>query len=827
MTDLHEILAAIDPAFLNYEEWVQVGMGIKHEGGTADDWDCWSAQDAGRYHQGECAKKWAGFQGSTSPITAGTLVELAKRQGWSPSKSADYDLPGYDWDTYIAQPREDLRIVDPTWVQPADMAAPDDTDWHPARELRNYLSALFESHEFVGYVVEHWTNDEGRHLPKKGSYTRTAGELLQELARCGDDLSMVLGDYDSAVGAWIRFNPLDGKGVRDENVTAYRYALVESDTIAVDKQAAIYSELELPVAALVHSGGKSLHAIVRINATSKEEYRDRVNFLHKVCQKNGLQIDTQNKNPSRLSRMPGVMRNGVKQYLVGVNQGKESWEAWKEFVEEANDQLPDFEALSNVFNDLPDLAPALIAGVLREGHKMLLSGPSKAGKSYMLLQLTLAIAEGRDWLGWRCAKGRVLYVNLELDRVSCLHRIKDLYGRLGWKPDNLGNIDLWNLRGKAVPMDTLAPKLIRRAHKRGYKAIIIDPIYKVITGDENAADKMAFFCNQFDRVCAELEAAVIYCHHHSKGSQGQKSARDRSSGSGVFARDPDAILDIIELTVSEALRTTMSDRAVCNALAAIMDTANLDWREKIGQDDALVAPKMLECARDLLGPGSEIDADMAAVRAKVEHTTAWRLEGTLREFAPIEPRRFTFQHPIHVPDNDGLLVDAKADGEEPAWKAEQQAAKDARAKKRKEDAFRLGAAFLDPHFEHGYAELAALASTLNMDEKRVKALLPDANLLQCVDGRIRTREEGEAFNAANPDAGRKPKAVDREWEEKLTRTRMAIQQAQREAPDGIATTGAVEQILGVTVNTARKWVAKLPEYQRNDNGQIVPAEAAP
>lgn len=57
---------------------------------------------------------------------------------------------------------------------------------------------------------------------------------------------------------------------------------------------------------------------------------------------------------------------------------------------------------------------------------------------------------------------------------------------MGLQPLNLQNIDIWNLRGKSVPMDKLAPKLIRRAAKKNYVAIVIDPIYKVITGDETA-----------------------------------------------------------------------------------------------------------------------------------------------------------------------------------------------------------------------------------------------------------------------------------------------------------------------------------------------------
>lgn len=88
---------------------------------------------------------------------------------------------------------------------------------------------------------------------------------------------------------------------------------------------------------------------------------------------------------------------------------------------------------------------------------MLISGPSKAGKSFLQIELCIAIAEGKKWLQWHCAQGRVMYVNLELDRASCLHRFKDVYEAMGFTPDNLQNIDIWNLRGKSVPMDKLAP----------------------------------------------------------------------------------------------------------------------------------------------------------------------------------------------------------------------------------------------------------------------------------------------------------------------------------------------------------------------------------
>jgi DNA-binding NtrC family response regulator len=50
----------------------------------------------------------------------------------------------------------------------------------------------------------------------------------------------------------------------------------------------------------------------------------------------------------------------------------------------------------------------------------------------------------------------------------------------------------------------------------------------------------------------------------------------------------------------------------------------------------------------------------------------------LREFAPAEPRRLWFRHPVHIPDEWGLLLDAKAAGEAPPWETERQAKEEAR-----------------------------------------------------------------------------------------------------------------------------------------------------
>lgn len=656
--DLKEALEFLSPSALTYDEWVAVGMALKDGGLPVTVWEQWSTRDAGRYHKGECVKKWESFHGGGgSPVTVSSIFQMAYSHGWS--GPAGHAL---DWNDDISAGTNhtDGQLVDPRWVEAHELALPE--QWDPADQLKRYLRALFEADEYVAYVTESFMADD-RRRPTRGCWDRTAGQLLAELDQCGGDLGKVVGDWDPEVGAWICFNPVDGTGRKDANITAYRYALVECDNMELGKQQAIIRQLELPCAALVYSGGKSVHAIVKVDAPDYTEYRKRVDYLYAACQKNGLSIDQQNRNPSRLSRMPGIPRGSQKQVLLETNIGKSCWDEWRDWLEAETDELPDTENLAADWASLPPLADPLIFGVLRKGHKMLLAGPSKAGKSFALIELCISIAEGKPWLGqFNCAQGKVLYINLELDRASCLHRFRDVYTALGLAPENLANIDVWNLRGASVPMDKLAPKLIRRAKKKGYTAVILDPIYKVITGDENSADQMAKFCNQFDLVCRELDCAVIYCHHHSKGAQGGKRSMDRASGSGVFARDPDAMLDMTELTPTDAIREQLRNKAACRCIKAMLDKRG--HADAYGPDDTLSKSRMLAVAKECLGLADlrAIDAEVAAAQKQADGMTAWRIEGTLREFARFDPVNLWFDYPVHKPDS-GLLEDLQPDGD--------------------------------------------------------------------------------------------------------------------------------------------------------------------
>lgn len=741
-TDLLEILNNIDPSLLDYQEWCCVGMALKFEGYTASDWDSWSQRDSKRYHKNECYRKWDSFTGSG--VTGGTIVQYARNQGWVPPMINQESGHELDWDDVIE--KDEQVIIDKNWIEGREVREPD--NWDPVNELITYLEILFDSTENVGYVTKTWLKDE-KHLPTQGCWDRTAGKLIQQLNKCDGDIGAVLGDYNKEAGAWIRFNPLDGKGCKNSNVTDFKYALVESDSMPIAEQNAVLRELELPIACLVHSGGKSLHAIVRIEANDMREYRKRVDYLYNICKKNGLDVDTQNRNPSRLSRMPGVIRNGHKQFLVDTNIGKESWDEWYEWIESINDDLPEPESLVECWNNLPQLAPPLIEGILRQGHKMLVAGPSKAGKSFTLIELCIAIAEGKKWLNWQCAQGKTLYVNLELDRPSCLHRFKDVYNALGIKPNNLSNIDIWNLRGKSIPMDKLAPKLIRRASKKDYIAVVIDPIYKVITGDENSADQMANFCNQFDKICNELGTSVIYCHHHSKGSQGGKRSMDRASGSGVFARDPDALLDLIELDLNEAHYKQLRNMSACRCCVDYLRANRPELLNELSQDDVLSQSIMIDFCKSKLGHDyyKELDTLVNEARDKATSITAWRIEGTLREFSKFPPVNLYFEYPVHVVDQDGVLQDIDPDDVKPQWQKAQEKRQEQAEKNKNKKVNQFEIEFSNIEIEGREVPAEELAEKLNTAPKTLLGWLGK--------GKKRNEDLAENFEAFYGEDGKR------------------------------------------------------------------------
>ena len=602
--EAREMLSHIPCAALSYQDWVNVGAALHHEGLPCTLWDEWSASDPARYHAGDCEKKWKTFGNYTGKIaTMGSVYHMAEEFGWRPADS----MKTYGWDDLITTDeektagwhREDTNLTVP----------PVAAGYNPIRDVTDYLSAIFEPEEKVCVVVTASQDEEGKWRPYGGSTSRTSKQLLDSLKKKTDDpLTDTFGTTNPDSGVWVCFNPMDGSGRRNVNVTSYRYALVESDTQDIDTQYAILQDLRLPIKMLVHSGGKSLHAIVHIGAVDYKQYQERVDFLYTVCRKHGLEIDKQDKNPSRLSRFPGFRRGEKLQYIVDRNMGLSDFVEWQHYIEDEMVEPLQVTNLGEIWDDMPPVKPELIEGILRQGHKMMVVSSSKAGKTFALIELAISIAEGRRWIGFKCKQGRVLYLNMELDEASFDDRMKRVYQALEIDRIHPENIDIVHLRGKIEKLDKLIPQITRTLKTKEYAAVVLDPIYKLGIGDENAAEQVTAFCNAIDKI-ANNSVSVVYVHHHSKGAQGAKASMDRASGSGVFARDADALLDMIELRIPQ---------------------------EKIEQVKAEYGEKV----------------------------TAWRMEATLREFAQIEPVNLFFSYPLHEVDATGILNEANLEENE-------------------------------------------------------------------------------------------------------------------------------------------------------------------
>ena len=119
----------------------------------------------------------------------------------------------------------------------------------------------------------------------------------------------------------MRMNPRTGKVSRrsEESVTCWRYALLESDEAPVGLWLSALVQMRLPIAAVYSSGGRSVHALVKVDAGTKAEWDARVRPLKAWMPAAGA--DDRAMTAVRLSRLPGQPRaekNGW-QKLLYVN----------------------------------------------------------------------------------------------------------------------------------------------------------------------------------------------------------------------------------------------------------------------------------------------------------------------------------------------------------------------------------------------------------------------------------------------------------------------------------------------------------------------------
>jgi RecA-family ATPase len=187
----------------------------------------------------------------------------------------------------------------------------------------------------------------------------------------------------------------------------------------------------LPLAAIYTSGGPSVHGLVDMFAKDRAEWDERMETVYKFCA-TMPGFDPSNKNPGRLSRLPGAFRDGQRQELLDWRVGAASFSEWHASIQTYSFEVED---LVSLVEENPPLPPILVENWLHKSNIASLTGSMKTNKSWTIMDLAIKLAMHGEWFGRRCGKSldgkswepaTVLYFDAEINRKFWQHRFRAL-----------------------------------------------------------------------------------------------------------------------------------------------------------------------------------------------------------------------------------------------------------------------------------------------------------------------------------------------------------------------------------------------------------------
>jgi len=213
----------------------------------------------------------------------------------------------------------------------------------------------------------------------------------------------------------------------------------------------------------------------------------------------------------------------------------------KDSVTESSEWQDDAVSLSDLITNFHGLNPPIIHGLLREGETMNIIAAPKVGKSWLVNSLSIAIATGLDWLGFKVEQGPVLVIDNELHVNTLTYRYMELAKAMKINPKLFSQqVKIKSLRGQLKDLMALS-QYFQRLKPNTYKVIILDAFYRTLPDktDENDNGAIARLYNSLDCHAMRLNCAFVLIHHTSKGNQSQKSITDVGAGAGSQSRAVD------------------------------------------------------------------------------------------------------------------------------------------------------------------------------------------------------------------------------------------------------------------------------------------------
>jgi len=192
----------------------------------------------------------------------------------------------------------------------------------------------------------------------------------------------------------------------------------------------------------------------------------------------------------------------------------------------------------DIVNDDSEPPPPIIDdGVLLDRSLLLIVGQPKANKSFLALNMGVAIASGTDFAGFTVVdKHRVLFLSAEGGYYSNRERIKTITA-------DIDEADLHEIffSTKVVPDlgndadDTIFKECIEKYKP---KVLILDPFIRFHTADENSSSSMSNIFAKIRKLIDGHDIAVILVHHEGKNAS--KGGR----GSSVIHAEYDSCIKI-------------------------------------------------------------------------------------------------------------------------------------------------------------------------------------------------------------------------------------------------------------------------------------------
>jgi len=382
-----------------------------------------------------------------------------------------------------------------------------------ASEFKRFLQAAFAATEVVCICD---AVEDGRPV--------TAGSFIPVedwIARFDDPASRILSPERE--GIFVRINPFRPNlySGSDNDVSAYRHVLVEFDDKPKAEQEKLFRDSGLPITVLIDSGGKSIHAWVRVDAPNRKEWDIRRDIIYSSIPG----IDAKNKNPSRYSRLPGAWRSPTSQQkLLATNLGSASWEDYLTSRETDDDQSTVVSIKDLISFDSSNDPDNLIGQRwLTRGSSMIVSGGTGIGKSSLMMQIVIQWALGKDFFGIAPVKPlKIGVIQAENDKGDLAEAFQGVGFGL-----NLSGGDMKMLqqqlefRTEAVRTgDQFLAYARRFIHKSKLDVIVADPLFSYFGGDlSDQGEVSVFLRNKLQPILQETKVAWIWMHHISKAQR--------------------------------------------------------------------------------------------------------------------------------------------------------------------------------------------------------------------------------------------------------------------------------------------------------------------